>query len=47
MQGSGDVVDCVSYPTLVGHIHLTKNLLLVFFTEVIIDMCFIPLILTL
>jgi hypothetical protein len=24
MQGSGDVTVCLSYPTLVGHIHLNK-----------------------
>jgi hypothetical protein len=24
MQGSGDVIDYLSYPTLVGHIHLNK-----------------------
>jgi hypothetical protein len=24
MQGSGDVIVCLSYPTLVGHIHLSK-----------------------
>jgi hypothetical protein len=26
MQGSGDVTVCLSYPTLVGHIHLNKYL---------------------
>jgi hypothetical protein len=26
MQGSGDVTACLSYPTLVGHIHLNKYL---------------------
>jgi hypothetical protein len=26
MQGSGDVTVCLSYPTLVGHIHLNKCL---------------------
>jgi hypothetical protein len=25
MQGSGDVIDYLTYPTLVGHIHLTIN----------------------
>jgi hypothetical protein len=24
MQGSGNVTVCLSYPTLVGHIHLNK-----------------------
>jgi hypothetical protein len=45
MQGSGDVIDCLSYPTLVGHIHLNKKLIINFlFMKVIIDMCFILLI---
>jgi hypothetical protein len=26
MQGSGDVTVCLTYPTLVGHIHLNKYL---------------------
>jgi hypothetical protein len=26
MQGSGDVTVCLSYPTLVGHIHFNKKL---------------------
>jgi hypothetical protein len=26
MQGSGDVIVCLSYPTLIGHIHLNKYL---------------------
>jgi hypothetical protein len=47
MQGSGDVIDYLSYPTLIGHIHLnkTKKLIINFlFMKVIIDMCFILLI---
>jgi hypothetical protein len=31
MQGSGDVTVCLSYPTLVGHIHLNKQLNINFF----------------
>jgi hypothetical protein len=39
MQGSGDVIDYLSYPTLVGHIHLNNNLIINFlFMKVIIDM---------
>jgi hypothetical protein len=42
MQGSGDVIGYLSYPTLVGHIHLNKELIINFlFMKVIIDMCFI------
>jgi hypothetical protein len=33
MQGSGDVIDYLSYPTLVGHIHLNKHLITNFFHE--------------
>jgi hypothetical protein len=33
MQGSGDVIDYLSYPTLVGHIHLNKELIVNFFHE--------------
>jgi hypothetical protein len=45
MQGSGDVIDYLSYPILVGHIHLNKELIINFlFMKVIIDMCFILLI---
>jgi hypothetical protein len=45
MQGSGDVIDYLSYPTLFGHIHLIKELIInFFFIKVIIDMCFILLI---
>jgi hypothetical protein len=28
MQGSGDVIDCLFYPTLVGHIHINKQLII-------------------
>jgi hypothetical protein len=28
MQGSGDVMDLLFYPTLVGHIHLNKHLII-------------------
>jgi hypothetical protein len=38
MQGSGDVIDCLFYPTLVGHIYLNKQLIIIFFIKVIIDM---------
>jgi hypothetical protein len=39
MQVSGDVIDYLSYSTLVGHIHLNKYLIInVFFMKVIIDM---------
>jgi hypothetical protein len=31
MQGSGDVIGCLSYPTLAGHIHLNKQLTNKFF----------------
>jgi hypothetical protein len=31
MQGSGDVIIYLSYPTLVGHIHLNKYLFINFF----------------
>jgi hypothetical protein len=42
MQGSGDVIGYLSYPTLVGHIHLNKELIInLLFMKVIIDMCFI------
>jgi hypothetical protein len=45
MPGSGDVIDYLSYPTLVCHIHLNKELIINFlFMKVIIDMCFILLI---
>jgi hypothetical protein len=32
MQGSGDVIDYLSDPTLVGHINLNKELLINFFS---------------
>jgi hypothetical protein len=32
MQGSGDVIDYLSYPTLVGHIRLNKDLIITFFS---------------
>jgi hypothetical protein len=32
MQGSGDVIDYLSYPTLVGHIRLNKDLIINFFS---------------
>jgi hypothetical protein len=39
MHGSGDVIDCLFYPTLVGHIHLNKQLIInSFFIKVIIGM---------
>jgi hypothetical protein len=45
MQGSGVVIDYLSYPTFVGHIHLNKYLIInSFFMKVTIDLCFIPLI---
>jgi hypothetical protein len=28
MQGLGDVMDYLSYPTLVGHIHINKELII-------------------
>jgi hypothetical protein len=28
MQGSGDVIDYLSYPTFVGHIRLNKELII-------------------
>jgi hypothetical protein len=38
MQGSGDVIDYLSYPTLVGHIHLNKELIITFlFMKAIIE----------
>jgi hypothetical protein len=45
MQGSGDVIEYLSYPTFVSHIHLNKYLIInSLFMKVIIDMCFILLI---
>jgi hypothetical protein len=44
MQGSGDVIDYLTYPTLVGHIHLNKELITNFFMKVIIVMGFILLV---
>jgi hypothetical protein len=32
MQGSGDVIDYLSYPTLVCHIQLNKELIINFFS---------------
>jgi hypothetical protein len=32
MQGSGDVMDDLTYPTLVGHIHLNNYLIINFFS---------------
>jgi hypothetical protein len=32
MHGSGDVIDYLSYPTLVGHIRLNKELIINFFS---------------
>jgi hypothetical protein len=32
MQGSGDVIDDLSYPTLVSHIRLNKKLIINFFS---------------
>jgi hypothetical protein len=32
MQGLGDVIYYLSYPTLVGHIHLSKELIINFFS---------------
>jgi hypothetical protein len=41
MQGSGDVIDYLFYPTLVGHIHLNKQLIInSFFIKVIIGMVY-------
>jgi hypothetical protein len=31
MQGSGEVIDYLSYPTLAGHIRLNKDLIINFF----------------
>jgi hypothetical protein len=33
MQGSGDMIDYLTYPTLVGHIHLNKELITTSFYE--------------
>jgi hypothetical protein len=42
MQGSGDMAAYLSYPTLVGHIHLNQIINYYFlFMKVITDMCFI------
>jgi hypothetical protein len=39
MQGSGDVTVCLSYPTLVGHIHLNKYLTINFFLRGLLLIC--------
>jgi hypothetical protein len=41
MQGSGDVTVGLSYPTLVGHIHLNNNYIVHPFKKVINYMWFI------
>jgi hypothetical protein len=39
MHGSGDVTVCLSYPTLVGHIHLNKYLNITFLLGSLLITC--------